>query len=267
MNSRRIAMAIAALGLIAAGCAPHLVQVPELGVAAREARYRQLLAAREALGQSVDAQVVLWAKGNRAARLPSAEGRLLLAAPDAFRLRVGSIIGTALDFSVHGDSLTAYVPPRRQAVSIDAERDTLGLMRPGGLGFRGLSAMWRVPDEAWSTAVWEDSLVRVRWLEDEDTLSVAVGSSGLPAWASLTRVDQGGVRVAYRGWDRSGGAPWPNLLEVSDLKGPFSVTCKLSVLRFQSRVDPTRLRVPIPASTERLTLADLRRVLERLGAM
>ena len=52
-------------------------------------------------------------EAGRRPRCPAPQARLLLAAPDAFRLRVDSLFGTALDLAARGDSLTAYVPPRR----------------------------------------------------------------------------------------------------------------------------------------------------------
>ncbi|MBI1797562.1 MAG: hypothetical protein HY076_05160 [Candidatus Eisenbacteria bacterium] len=257
----------ALFALIAAGCAPHLVPVAELTRDARASRYRTQLAARESLGAAVDERVVLWPRRTREIRLPSAEGRLLLAAPDAFRLRIDAVVGTAIDLGARGDSLTAYVPSRRQAVALDAARDTLGLLAPGGLGFRTMSATWRIPDGAWRDAAWADTLLCPRWLERDDTVAVAVGSHGLPVWASLTRAGHGGVRVAYRQWDRSNGAPWPAVLEISDLHGPLAVTFRISVMRFERRPDAARLVVPIPATAERLTFAELKRVLERLGVM
>jgi hypothetical protein len=259
-------MTLAALVTVAAGCAPHVVRVSELAPAVRETRFRTQLAARESR-EAVEAQVTLWARGSDRARLASAEGRLLMSAPDAIRLRLGSVIGTALDLGARGDSITAYVPARRQVLRLDAEQDTLGLLRPGGFAWRALSGAWRPPDGAWSEAHWSDTLLVVRWLEQGDSLAVAIGSDGMPAWTALTRSDGGGVRVAYRGWDRGAGTPWPNRIEIADLKGPLSLTLRLAQVRFTERPDPSRLAVPIPSNAQPLTLASLRRALERLGVM
>jgi hypothetical protein len=258
--------ALAALVAIAAGCAPHVVRVSELVPAVRETRYRDLLAARESRA-AAEAQITLWARGSDRARLASADGRLLLASPDAIRLRLGSVIGTALDLAARGDSITAYVPPRRQALRLDAQRDTLGLPRPGGFAWRAMSGAWRPPDEAWSGATWNDTLLTVRWLERDDSLAIAVGSDGLPAWAELTRAGGGGVRVRYRGWDRGAQTPWPNVIEIADLRGSLSLTVRVTQVRFTDRPDPGRLAVPIPADAASLTLASLRRALVRLGVM
>ena len=262
-----VARILPALGLTLAGCAPHVVRVAELVPVVRAERYRAALAVREARGAAVDAQLLLWAEVPNTSRLPGAEGRLLLAGPDAFRLRVGSLFGTALDLGGRGDSLSAYVPSRRQGMALDARRDSLGILHPGGLAFRVLSAAWRPPDAAWSTAVWRDTLLCVSWLEEADTLEIAIGSDGLPARATLVRPGGAAVRATYRSWDRASGTPWPVLLDVDELNGGFRVTCKVSRLRFPARTESMRLGVPIPAGAERLTLTALRRALERLGSL
>lgn len=264
-QARRFTLPLA-IALVA-GCAPHVARIAELAPAGRAERYRQLLTTRELRGAGVDAQVVVWARATGTSRLPAAEGRLLLSAPDAFRLRVGSIFGTALDLGGRGDSLSAYVPSRRQGLMLDAERDTLGVRRPGGLAFRALIAGWRPPESAWETAELADSLLRVHWLEDQDTIAVAIGSDGLPARVSLTRPDAGGVQVEYRSWDLGTGIVWPSVIEITDLRGPLKVTCKITQVRFSDSVDPGRLAVVIPPSADRLTLPALRRILERLGSL
>jgi hypothetical protein len=254
-------------GMAAAGCAPHLVRVTEVAPALRAERYQEEVARREARGVAVDAEVLLWAEAPAGQRLPGAEARLLLAAPDVFRLRVGSVFGTALDIGARGESLSAYVPSRRRALSLDARRDSLGISSPGGTVFRAASAAWRPPASAWTAAAWRETLLVVRWLEDSDTLSVAVGSDGLPAWVSLTRPAGAGVRVDYQAWDRSTGVAWPARFMLEDRDGAFRLRCKVSRVRFPTRPDSLRLAVPIPPGAERLTLAGLRRVLERMGSL
>ena len=41
----------------------------------------------------------------------------------------------------------------------------------------------------------------------------------------------------------------------------------MSLVRFQGAPDRARLQTPIPPTAERLTLAELKRMLERLGVM
>ncbi len=256
-----------ALAMLLGGCAPHLVRVGEIVPSLSADRYRAALAAREARGVSVDAELLLWAHVPSASRIPGAEARLLLAGPDAFRLRVGSLFGTALDVAARGDSLSAYVPARRKGLRLDAARDSLGVLGPGGLVFRALSGAWQPPVDAWETASRDDSLLRVSWLEDTDTLAIAVGSDGLPAWASFTRPGGAGVRIDYRAWDRSAGLAWPARFDFADLAGGYRLECKVARVRFPTRPDPLRFTVPMPADAERLTLAGLRRALERLGSL
>jgi len=266
--TRRLVLTISGAVLVAAaGCAPHVVRLPELAPALRAERYRAALAEREARGVAVDAELLLWAQVREGSRLPGAEGRLLLAGPDAFRLRIGSLFGTALDLGGNGDTLAAYVPPRRKGAVIDARRDSLGILDPGRLAFRAVSATWRPPERAWSSAAWRDTLLAVWWLEDADTLAIGVGSDGLPAWATLSRPGGDAVRVTYRGWDRESGTAWPQWFEFDDRQAGFRLTCKMTRVRFPDRADSLRLVVPIPAGTQRMTLADLRRALERLGGM
>jgi len=253
--------------VVATGCAPMRVPIAPIEPVRRVERYGVALERREARGRAVDAQVLLWAESPVGTRLPGAEGRLLLAAPDAFRLRVASLFGTALDLGARGESLSAYVPSRRRGMVLDAIRDSLGIERPGALAVRALAATWRPPDDAWRSAAWDDSLMRVWWREDGDTLAVAVGSAGLPAWASLARPNGAGIRVEYRAWDLSSGVAWPSRFVIEDRAGAFRLSCKVSRVRFPARADSLRLAVPIPAGVVPMTLAQLRRALERLGTL
>jgi hypothetical protein len=268
---RRVVAALRSLAatatVIVIGCAPLRVPIAPIEPTRRAERYAVALERREARGTAVDAQLLIWAEAPAGARLPGAEARLLLAAPDAFRLRVASLFGTALDIGARGESLTAYVPSRRRALMLDAIRDSLGLRQPGRLAFRALTATWRPPAGAWQSAAWDDSLMRVAWLEDGDTLAIAVGSGGLPAWASLARPDGAGVRVDYQAWDQGSGVAWPVRFTIEDREGAFRVAARVARVRFPERADSLRLAVAIPAGAVPLTLAELRRVLERLGAL
>ena len=262
----RLRPALTVAALIVGGCAPHVVRLVELAPAVREARYRATLAEREARGVAVEADMVMWAEAPVGHRLPGADGRLLLAGPDAFRLRVASLFGTALDLGARGDSLMAYVPSRKRALALDARRDSVPVPQPGGFAFRMLAAAWRPPDDAWAKAGWRDTLLRVAWREGDDTLAVAVGSDGLPAWASFTRADGSGVRVDYTGWDRSRGVAWPSRFTVEENDGVFRIACKAERIRFHPSAEALRLAVAIPAHVKPLSFAEFRRMLERMGA-
>ena len=265
MNARLLA-ALAAIGLaVLAGCAPRVAERPDVAVDERARRYREALDQRRDPEAMVEASLVLWTElGER--RLPGVEAQLLLAAPDAFRLRVGSVFGTALDLAARGDSLVAYVPPRRTGTRIDAERDSLGLANPGGLGFRALAAAWNPPESAWRAGLAEeDSLWAVTWLEQGDTLRVLVGTAGLPASASFTRAGKPAVRATYKGWNRTHEVAWPDVVEIDEDGGRVQVTWRVSRVRFPD-LDRTRLAVRIPSDAETLTLAELREAIERMGA-
>jgi len=176
-------------------------------------------------------------------------------------------IGTAIDLGARGESVAAYVPSRRQGVTLDAPRDSLGVAHPGSLVFRAATAAWRPPERAWEEATWRDSLLDVRWREGDDTLAVAVGSHGLPVHASLARTGGATIRVDYAGWDRSQGLAWPLRFVVSDDAGGFRLSCRVTRLRFLARADSLRMAVPMPRGTEQLTILELRRMLERMGVM
>jgi hypothetical protein len=251
-----------------AGCAPLRVPIAPIEPTRRAERYMAALERREARGRAVDAEVLLWAEAPVGSRLPGAEGRLLIAAPDAFRLRVGSLFGTALDVGARGESLSAYVPSRRRGMQLDARHDSLGLGAPGELAFRTLAAAWRPPPEAWSRAAWDDTLMTVSWRRaGDDSITVAVGSAGLPAWATFDRGDGDGIRVDYQAWDMSTGVAWPGRFAIRDRRGTFRLSCKVSRMRFPASADSLRLAVPIPAGAVAMTLAQLRRALERLGTL
>ena len=261
MRGRRLT--VVALLAVLAGCAPRLAVPPQLTRDERAARYRVALAARQAPQTMVDASLVVWTELHER-RLPGVEAQLLLAAPDAFRFRVGSLFGTALDLAARGDSVVAYVPPRRTGTRLDAVRDSIGLPNPGGLGFRALAAAWSPPASAWDSGVAEDSLWRMTWLEEGDTLRLAVGTSGLPAWASLTRPGKPAVRAAYSGWNAARSPAWPDVVTIEEAGGRVRVVYRVSRVQFPPR-DPSRLAVRIPPNAETLTVDELREAIERLG--
>jgi hypothetical protein len=258
-------LAVVLLASLLGSCAPHVVQPPELSVETRQSRYERALEARERAAVAVEADVVVWAvlAGDR--DLPGAQARLMLASPDAFRLRVQTLFGTALDASGHGDSLTAYVPPRRAGMQLAEAGDSLGLREPARFVVRSLAALWRPPAAAWRASSWRDTLLETRWQEDEDSLVVAVGSSGRPVTTTIAREGRG-VRVRYEGWQGEQGAEWPARLTIDDLDNRGHVTFVLRNLRFAAAPDRARLMVRLPDDAERVTLAELRRAFERLSA-
>lgn len=238
---------------------------PVLDLAGREQRYRAMLAERSARAVAVSANLTLRLDRGSRRRLPGASADLALAAPDRVRLRIASSFGTMLDLGVRGDSLLAYVPAWRTGMRLASARESLGVREPGSMAFRLLAAVWEPPGEAWSRAVWSDSLLEVSWVEEGDSLIVGVDREGLPARVRLVRPLHLDLRAIYRAWDRSAGAPWPAVLEVEDRSREIRLVCKATQLRFRPRADAARLTVRIPERAMTLTLEDLRAVLDRLG--
>jgi len=266
--TRRAASAALALGLLAAaGCAPRAVRAPALDASSVAERHAAALAARRAVGEALDAEARVWVGGSAFGELPAVSAVLALGGPDACRLRVQSLFGTALDVAARGDSLEAFVPPRRLALRLPAAAARLGVRDPGGLAVRVWSAGWEPPRAAWAAAAWRDSLLEVTWLEDGDTLSVGVGISGLPGTARLARPGGPVVRAAYRRWQPVEGTAWPSRVDFEDEAGTVRITCRVDRARRPARPDRARLVARIPDDAEVLEWDDLRRAIARLGGL
>ena len=261
----RAAAALAAAAWVA-GCAPQRVMVPELTPAPRRARFEAALAARSARSVA-EAGLNAWPSGTALPQLPGVQARLLLVGPDAFRLRVASLFGTALDMAARGDSFTAYVPPRRVALETGAARESLGISDPGGLGYRMWSATWRPPDAAWNDAIWEDSLLVLRWTEAEDSVRFAIGSTGLPRWIEMGRGREPGARAEYQSWARVEGVAWPAVLSVADPRGQYGLRCHVTSVQFRRSADRSRLAVEVPDQAAHITREQLKRAIARLGKL
>jgi hypothetical protein len=268
---RSLAGAAAALALLA-GCAPRPTGAPPVSGGTRVERYLAQLLLREQRAAMVEGAVTVWLRALApcdtcpARRLPALQAGLALAWPDALRLRVSSVFGTALDLGLDGDSVTAYVPAQRWSVALDAVRDSLGLDRPGLLATRLVSAGWRPPEPAWRAGTWDGGLLVLQWSEAADSVALAVDEAGRPAWARLWRDGRRGVRVQYARWNSVDGTAWPVLLRLQEPGGAFALTCRVDRVSFAAHPDRSRLAVRIPDDTERIGLDRLRGLLERLGS-
>ena len=198
-------------------------------------------------------------------RLPALEAGFVLAWPDTFRLRIGSMFGTALDLGLAGDSVTAYAPAQRWGVALDAGKDSLGLEGPGRLAVRLVSGVWRPPQPAWAGGTWEDGLLVLRWRDAADSVALAIDGSGTLVRARLWRDAQRGVAVDYERWEVADGTVWPALLRVRTPGGALDLSCRLERLTFPARPDRSRTTVHVPADAEWIGLDRLRGLLERLG--
>lgn len=263
--------AAVALGLVAA-CAPHPTTVAPVTGGARIERCLSQLSLRERRATMVEGAATLWPRAFAPCdscpprRLPALQAGVVLAWPDAFRLRVGTAFGTALDLGLVGDSITAYVPAQRWGMALDAVSDSLGLEQPGRLAARLFSAGWRPPQPAWLGGTLEDGLLVLRWSEAADSVALAVDEVGTPVWARQWRDARRGLVVRYERWETVDGVAWPVLFQVRAPGGAFDLTCRLDRVTFPVHPDRSRLVVPIPGGAERLGLGRLRGLLARLGA-
>lgn len=263
MKARRwviLGLAISMMG----GCAPRLARPPEGTPEDRMSRYRSALSERQERAVAMSASVSMWVERS-GERMPGAQAELRLAAPDRLRLRLFAAFGTAIDLGLDGDSLRAYVPGWKRGLWLDAASESLGFDAPADRMVRAFSATWDPPAEAWTRVVWRDSLLRVSWKDADDSLSVAIGASGLPSWAEIAPADGPVLRVSYRGWDHASGKPWPSYVELLDEQHDLRVSCRATTIRFASRADDERLAVRWPPGTTTVTLGELRAVLGRLG--
>ena len=252
--------------LLVAGCAPQRIGVPDLSETPRRARYEAALE-RRTQRVAADAELTARVSGDALPELPGVSARLVLVAPDAFRLRVGSLFGTALEVSARGDSFVAYVPSRRMVLETGTARDSLGLGDPGGLGYRMWSAAWTPPAASWQRAVWQDSLLVLRWSEGQDSVRLAIGSHGHPHWVERSRGSHPAVRADYVAWTVFDGVMWPSQFLIEDGRGNYGLRCKVQSVQFRRSAERGRLSVSVPEDAQRVTREDLQRAIERLGKL
>jgi hypothetical protein len=191
---------------------------------------------------------------------------LVLAGPDAFRLRVASTFGTAFDCGARGDSIVALVPALRLGTAADARRDTLGMRGPGALGFRVFAAAWRPPEEAWSAARDSADRLTVRWRDAAGSLRLAIGPDGLPADVELESGDSLAVRTRYRDWRDHDGVAWPAVIEIESRDGGLKARCRVDGTHFRDQPVAGRLEVRLPPNIEPLTWPAFRRAIEAASA-
>jgi hypothetical protein len=148
-------------------------------------------------------------------------------------------------------------------VVLDAAAESLGVRAPGPLGARVLAATWEPPAAAWARAGFEDSLAVVGWKEEGDSLTLRVGSDGLPSTVELSHARGDRVEARYRGWDFVEGVRWPAWMEFEDRAAGLTLTLKLGHLVRNVAPARDRLVVRVPPDAERLEWPEVRRALER----
>ena len=257
---------LVALALGLAACAPHRVAPPSLEPFRGAERYPAARAARAELAVALDAEASAWLKVRALRDLPGVHARVALGSPDALRVRVESAFGVGLDAAAWGESLACFLPGRKLGVAMDAAADSLGTRAPGALGCRILAATWDPGAAAGAAAGFEDSLLVARWVEDGDSLALAIGGDGLPRRVELRAARGVGLIARYRGWQYVDRTAWPARIELEDRAGGFTLALRFTHLARNRRPAPDRLAVRIPASAGRLEWEALREALARRGS-
>ena len=255
----------AALALGISSCAPVLRAPQGLDVSALSARHERLRSAREERLVAARMEATAWIESKSLGRLPALQLDVALASPDRVRLRIGSLFGTALDLMVRGDSLSAYVPPRRLGFELASLEESLGVRLPGAWACRAFAATWRPSDPRWVRGG-EDSLWHAAWLEGADSLAMALDGRGLPVSVELRSRAGRQLRVGYPAWNWADGEAWPARIEIEERGGAFRASLRLDRVRFLPQPDPQWMALAIPPSAERLDWEALRGALSRWGA-
>lgn len=248
-----VAAALAA-GLLAS-CAPPPRPAPIVDDLA--VRYRLERGNRAARVGALTADVLVRVDGRAVGRLPGLPATLALAAPDRARLRVSAFFGTAVDVCARGDSVLAWVPSERLALSLAGAGETLGIAAPVELLARALGATWDPPAEAWKSAAAESLGVRLAWLESGDSLELLVDRDARPSRVRLAG-GAGSVSVEYSGWARAGGAEWPGFLQITDGTGWARVRISVDEVRVAERADDGWFALRVPDGARRMDWEELR---------
>jgi hypothetical protein len=250
--------------LLLAGCAPRPTGTPGLDAGSMRTRFGAALERRETRGKAVDGELSLWARSRHAGSLPGVSARLLLQAPNAFRMRVSLPLGHGFDAAAGSDSMIVVAARQRAALLLPSARDSLGVGDVGALGYRFWSATWRPPTRAWSAPpTWRDSLLVLAWTEGDDSLHLALGSNGLPASVTMRPAEGRAVTAGYESWTSVEGVWWPAVATLSDEDASFEITCKTQRVTFRDGIPPDRMAVAIPDGTRRVTLGEIGRALKR----
>jgi hypothetical protein len=256
-----IAMFAALAGCGCAGTMKSTTLAPE----ETRARYLDMLSQRESAAYALDAQAALWLRAPSVQPLPGVLADLAIGAPDAFRLRVHSALGTAIDLGGRGRALTAAVPSKRAYLEEDAAAESLGIRSPAELVVRTCAADWRPPDRAWRDGTWAGKQETLRWLEDADSIRVTLDSGGLPAEVEIARAARGAVIIRYVEWG-TGHPSWPVQIEVGDGADGAHLKCRLERVRVRTPADSARLAVAIPDRATRIAWSDAVRAFSKTVA-
>jgi hypothetical protein len=264
LRVRRAALALLAVCAAAAwlaSCAPPPRPAPIVDDMA--AKYTLERDRRETGLHALTANLVVRVDGRATGRLPGLPATLALATPDRARLRVSALFGTALDVCAQGDSLLAWVPSERLALSLAGASETLGIAAPVELLSRAIGATWQPPREAWKRSTADSLGLHLHWMQETDTLEMRIDFDSRPAEVRLAN-EQGSVTVRYSGaWTRSGGAEWPDALEVGDATGWARVRIGVTTVRVAVKASDEWFALRVPVDAKRLDWDGLREWLDR----
>ncbi len=267
-RSRRPAagLALVALAALSASCAPTVPRGLPPDVSTIAARYERQREPREDRLGAARLETTVWVTGERLGHWPALQVDLALVGPDAVRARVTSVIGTALDMTIRGDSLKAYFPPRRIVLETGALQESLGIRAPAAWTGRALAASWNARGARWVLPP-GDSLWHAAWTERGDSLAMTVRADGLPVAIEMHDAAGRDHLLRYVSWQSVDRVPWPERVSLEEDSGRVRIVYRLDHASFPARPDPRWLALRTPAEAERVDWSRLRHALGRLGEM
>jgi hypothetical protein len=260
----RAGLALLVAGALAASCAPTVPRGAPPDVSTIATRYERQRGSREGRLAAARLESTVWVQGRRLGHWPALQVDLALVGPDAVRARVASLVGTALDLTVRGDSLRAYFPPRRIVLETSALEESLGIRAPAAWTCRALAASWNAQGARWVMPP-GDSLWHAAWTEAGDSLALTVAADGLPLAIEMHDAAGRTHRLRYVSWQSIDRVLWPERLSLDEDEGLVRIAMRVDHARFPSRPDPRWLSLHPPASAERVDWGRLRSALTRLG--
>lgn len=267
MSSFLASGAVLGILLLLGSCAPAPRGGPgPLDLRDLATRYRVQRDARQDRLAATRLEATTWIDAASVGRLPAVQLEVALVGPDHVRARVASLFGTALDLLVRGDSLTAYVPPRRMGVELGSLEDSLGIRRPGEWACRALAATWDPRGARWVTGA-ADSLRHTSWAEEGDSLTLDVDSKALPVAVALRSAEGRTLTIRYPAWQWIESTAWPSRIEIEDAAAGVEVALRVDRVRFEHQADPQWMVLVVPASAERLDWRSLKEALARMGGV
>jgi len=252
------AAGVALAALTFAGCAPLApAGPPALEGPDVASRFALRLHERRERAAVVEGDYAAWLRRSGDKGLPGITVRTRLVAPDAFRLRVDALIGSAVLAQAHRDTLAVEAGALGMSAITDAAGDRSPRQNIGRWLWRVLAADWSPPEGAWNRGTQADSSWVVRWYEDGDSLTLAVRPDGLPAAVAIRPPGGGTVRIAYERWAPQGDVRWPDRIVATDGSGRLHVRLQAQALSLRASGAGVSPVVRVPAGAQRFTREEL----------